>query len=438
MTPKLNKPSRPEEWSPPLILVAGVGMGPDDLSMRAMRWIDRAEVLFGGKRHLEGFPHHPGTKIPLEKSLEESLKELDAVSRNHRTLVLASGDPFYYGIGRRLVQTLGKDRLHVLPNVTTVQALFARLCIPWDDVRVFSLHGREASPRTMEWISIVAAGGRVALFTDGRHTPAWVAERLLEADLGRCEMVVGEDLGLTGETIRGFSPHEALRNSFSPLNLCVILPSSDAGGATNTIPASGVPDDARLGPVFGLDESDFAHQAGLITKLEVRAVVLAHLRLRPNLVLWDIGAGSGSVSIEASRLVPLSRVVAIEKDVERFHQLAENAHRLGSGNIQALSGNALELLAELPRPDRVFIGGSGGELGGILPQVADRLRPGGRVVQTAVTLDTLETMRSFWRDRGWKLDLVQLQVSRSVGIGRSHRFEALNPVFVITAVDPHA
>lgn len=437
MMPNLVHSLRPEEWSPPLILVAGMGMGPDDLSLGARGWIERAEVLFGGKRHLENFAHHPGTKLALGKSLENSLQELDAVSRNHRTLVLASGDPLFFGIGRRLVEYLGRDRLHVLPNVTTVQALFARLRIPWDNVRVFSLHGREETPQTMEWISLVVSGVPVALFTDGRHTPAWVAERLLDANLSRCEMVIGEDLGLPSEAVRSFSPQEALRISCSPLNLCVILPSPDSAGEISRIPISTGVDEAGAGPVLGLDESDFAHQAGLITKMEVRAVVLAHLRLQPNLVLWDIGAGSGSVSIEASRLVSLSRVVAIEKDVERFRQLVENVRRWGGGSIQPLSGNAVELLAELPRPDRVFIGGSGGELGEILRQVAEQLRPGGRVVQTAVTLDTLETIRSFWRDRGWKLDLLQLQVSRAAAIGQSQRFEALNPVFIITAVGPH-
>jgi precorrin-6Y C5,15-methyltransferase (decarboxylating) len=160
------------------------------------------------------------------------------------------------------------------------------------------------------------------------------------------------------------------------------------------------------------------------------------LQLRDGLVLWDIGAGSGSISIEASRIAALHRSIALEKNVDRFRQLVENIGKFGGSPIEPVCGNAADLLASLPEPHRVFIGGSGGDLRGILEQVAARLRPGGRVVHTAVTLDTFEEMRSFWQGCGWKLDILQLQVNRSVPIGRSHRFEALNPVFVVTAVHP--
>ncbi len=424
--------SRPEDWSPPRIVLVGMGMGPADLSAGALRWIQKAEVLFAGKRHLESFPDHPGRKVPLGKSLDESMAELDAVSRRSRAAVLASGDPLFYGIGRRLVQALGRERVSVIPNVNTVQALFARMGVPWEDIRVFSLHGREAGEGEQDWRSAVREGATVALFTDHRHHPAWVAERLIDEGLTGCGLIVGEDLGRDTESVRRFSPAEALQCSFSPLNLCVVVPGEGRGqpGGGFREQAAGQP------PVFGIEESALAHEAGLITKLEVRAVALAHLQLRDGLILWDIGAGSGSVSIEASRIAALERVISIEKNVDRFRQLVENIGKFRGSPIEPLCGNAAELLADLPEPHRVFIGGSGGDLRGILEQVAARLLPGGRVVHTAVTLDTFEEMRTFWQGRGWRLDLLQLQVNRSVPIGRSLRFEALNPVFVVTAVQP--
>lgn len=419
-----------EEWRPPLVLLVGMGTGVADLSALALGCIRRAEVLFGGKRHLESFPNHAGRRIPLGKSLDELLAELDAVSRLSRTAVLASGDPLFFGIGRRLIRSLGRDRVRVIPGVTTVQALCARVGIPWDDMRVFSLHGRGEGDN--EWLSAVRRDVSVSLFTDQRRSPDWIARRLIEAGLDHCRMVIGEDLGQQTETVREVSPHEALQGRFSPLNLCMVLPAEgdgrDGGRAFDPVVESA--------PVLGIEESVFTHEAGLITKLEVRAVALAKLQLRAGLVLWDIGAGSGSVSIEASRLAPLKQVVAIERNVDRHRQLLENTRKLGGSPIEVLSGNAVELLGDLPEPDRVFIGGSGGDLRKILEQVAAKLRPGGRVVQTAVTLDTFEEGRSFWGERGWKLDLVQLQVSRAVPIGRSRRLEALNPVFVVTAVHP--
>jgi precorrin-6B C5,15-methyltransferase / cobalt-precorrin-6B C5,C15-methyltransferase len=432
MTLNILNASRVEDWVPPLVALVGMGMGPDDLSRNGLRWVERAEVLFGGKRHLGFFDDHPGSKLLLGKSLEQSLVELDSVSRARRTVVLASGDPLFYGIGRRLIAALGSYRVRVMPNVTTVQALAARIKIPWDDWMVFSLHGRGAGDPEGSWLGAVRGGSPVALFTDAAHSPAWVAEQLVQAGLTERELIVGEDLGLPTETVRRYLPDQALQCSHSPLNLCVILPREQSEKRGCPAP----PGAPGLEPVFGLDESAFEHQAGLITKMEVRAVALAHLKLRDGLVLWDVGAGSGSVSIEASRMVELRLAVAMEKDGDRYRQLVENVRRLGRGPIETLSGNAVELLADLPQPDRVFIGGSGGDLGDIMQQVATRLAPGGIVVQTAVTLDTFEEMRSFWQKRRWAVDVVQVQVNRSVSIGRTLRLEALNPVFIVSAARP--
>ncbi|MCU0588870.1 MAG: precorrin-6y C5,15-methyltransferase (decarboxylating) subunit CbiE [Syntrophobacteraceae bacterium] len=431
MSEAVTRPMEPGEWSPPLVLLVGMGMGPEDLSVAARRWIDRAEVLLGGNRHLESLPAHPGRRVPLGKSLEESLAELEAVSRLSRTAVLASGDPLFFGIGRRLIGFLGKDRVKVIPGVTTVQALCARLGLPWDGLEVFSLHGRGEDETP--WLSAARLGRAAALYTDRRHSPAWIARRLVDEGLPHHRLLVGEDLGLATERVRELTPREALDGRFSALNLCLVLPGAGPGPEAPGPLMGPAPDDE---PVLGIQESALAHQAGLITKLEIRAAVLAHLRLRAGLVLWDIGAGSGSVSIEASRVAPLRQVFALEKNVDRYRQLLINARRFGRGSVEALWGSAAELIPGLPDPDRVFIGGSGGDLGSILQHVAARLRPGGRVVQTAVTLDTFQEGRAFWLARGWKVEVAQLQVNRSVPIGGSVRFEALNPVFLVTAAPP--
>ncbi len=171
----------------------------------------------------------------------------------------------------------------------------------------------------------------------------------------------------------------------------------------------------------------------MITKMEIRAVALALLQLEPGQTLWDIGAGTGSISIEAARIARLSRVFAVEKNRSRYSNLLENLERFGVSGVQAVCANASEAIGAFPDPDRVFIGGSGDDLGTVLESVARRLLPGGRVVQTVVVLQTLEKVSTFWKDRDFELSVVQLQVNRSVPTGSGLRFEALNPVFIVSA-----
>jgi|WetSurMetagenome_2_1015567.scaffolds.fasta_scaffold05992_5 precorrin-6B C5,15-methyltransferase / cobalt-precorrin-6B C5,C15-methyltransferase len=417
----------PMEWCSPTVILVGLGTGREDLSVKVLQWLERAEVLAGGKRHLDSFSEFGGERILLEAPLENFFERLRSVSERRRTAVLASGDPFFFGIGRRLMGALGKERVIAFPNITSVQALFAGLGESWEDVKVLSLHGGMRSPESSNWLRAVRSCSRVALLTDPEHHPGWVARQLLDAGLGDRSLIVAEDLGLTGENIQQLAPAEAIDRDFSPLNLVVIT----ASNAVDRM--SGGHTAGRDFPVFGLPDSAFEHEAGMITKMEVRAVVLAHLQLRPGLVMWDLGAGSGSVSIEAARLTRLKQVVAVEKNRSRHEALLQNVKNLGCPEIQVLCGTARDLIDRLPDPDRVFIGGSGGELRELLQQVAERLRADGRVVQTAVTLDTLETVASFWRSKPFEISITQLQVNRSAAISESLRFEALNPVFIVSA-----
>lgn len=407
-----------------MVLLVGMGMSKEDLSLPALRAIERAEVLAGGERHLSAFESLGVGKVLIQSDLEGFLSRIAEVSREKRTAVLASGDPLFYGIGTRLISVLGRDRVLVLPNITTVQALFALLGEPWENVQVVSLHGRDQRIATSRLLQAVGRCLRVAVFTDPMHTPGWIAQTILDAGVAGRNMVVAEDLGLPTGKLRRFRLEDVPDHGFSPLNLVAVLSAEEGFGPERP--------DAQC-PVFGFPEEQFQHQGGLITKMEVRAVVLAQLRLCTGQILWDLGAGSGSVSIEAARIAPHGHVFAVEKDVARFRDLTANARRFGCHEVTPVHGSACLAVDDLPDPDRVFIGGSGDDLETILEKVARRLRPGGRVVQTAVTLDTLDRVRGFWRDLPFALSITQLQVSRSVPIGGSIRLDALNPVFVITA-----
>jgi precorrin-6Y C5,15-methyltransferase (decarboxylating) len=390
----------------------------------ALEWIGAAQILAGGRRHLELFPDHAGEKLSLKSPLSESLEEIGRISKTKRTAVLCSGDPLFFGIGRTLADRFGRERLVVIPNVTSVQALCARVCESWDSIEAVSFHGVKGGAGIGGLLDILDRGRTAAVITDPEHKPQWIARELIKSGQCQCKLIIGEDLGTPSEKVGSFSPSDAADEEFSPLNVILIQPAQ---------PVVITDERDKSGRVFGFGEEAFERQAGMITKMEVRAVVLASLQLGQGQVLWDLGAATGSVSVEAARIACLKRVLAVEKNQSRYFKLLQNLEKFGASKVEAVCARASEAIGAFPDPDRVFIGGSGNDLDAILEAVARRLLPDGRVVQTVVLLQTLEKVSSFWKDRDFKLSIVQLQVNRSVLTGKDLRLEALNPVFVVSA-----
>lgn len=399
------------------VQVVGLGMSPEDLTPRVREIIREAQVLVGGRRLLAYFPDHPARKIHLGKDPERTLAQLPTLAADQRVVVLASGDPNFYGVGPLVVKILGADRVAVHPNITAVQAACARLKMAWQDAAVVSLHGRSSLPLTE---ALNRGAGCVFVYTDPEHTPGVIAGWLLDRGQDGARLCVLEDLGEKAERLTWLSPREAREREFSPLNLVAILP-----------PAEEPRQAASLH--LGLPESALAHQGGLITKAEVRAVVLAKLALAPgNLTLWDVGAGCGSVSLEASLLLPGGRIIAVEQDLDRADLIRANRQKFGVTNLEVVQGRAPGCLADLPAPQRVFVGGGGRQLGEILPAVLEPLKWGGRVVITATLLDTLDTARRALAAAGWRMEVTLLQVSRSRPLAGGAFLQALNPVWIIS------
>jgi precorrin-6B C5,15-methyltransferase / cobalt-precorrin-6B C5,C15-methyltransferase len=297
-----------------------------------------------------------------------------------------------------------------------VQTACARLKMPWQDATIISLHGRT-------WETLDAALGKPGpwiIYTDPVHTPAAIAGVLLHHGLVRARCCVLEDLGQDTEQVTWLSLGEAQERDFSPLNLVVVLPE----------PGEPIQPETRLH--LGLPEAALTHHAGLFTKAEVRAVVLAKLHLLPGQVLWDVGAGSGSVALEASLLLPGGQIFAVERHPERAAQIAANRDKFGVRNLEVVCAPAPLGLASLPDPHRVFVGGGGPEVGAILQEVMRRLTPDGRVVATAALLETLETTRQVLAAADWQVEVVHLQVSRSHPLAGGTALQALNPVWIIT------
>ncbi len=418
------------------VQVIGLGMSPSDLTPGAWEIIRQAQVLVGGRRLLGYFPEHPARKIVLGKDPEAALAQIPALAADQRVVVLASGDPLFYGVGPLVVKVLGTEAVVIHPNLTAVQAACARLQMAWQDTEIISLHGRS-------WQPLEEALGRrekLIIYTDPEHTPAAIARFLLARGQTGARMCVLEDLGQETERVAWLSPEEAKDREFSPLNLVVVLLDQVAfnvgANLVFALPASPLaaasqpPGTACLH--LGLPEEALEHQRGLITKAEVRAVVLAKLALQPGMVLWDVGAGCGSVGLEASLLLPGGRIIAVEQQEERAGQIKANAGKYGVRNLEVVCGLAPGCLAGLPDPQRVFIGGGGQDLAAILQAALGRLDREGRVVITAALLETLETARQVFSEAGWNQEVVQLQVSRSQPLGEGVFMQALNPVWIVT------
>jgi len=400
------------------VQVVGLGMSPADLTPAALDIIQDAQVLVGGRRLLAFFPEHAAEKLILGRDPESTIGRLPELARDRRVVVLASGDPNFFGIAPLVVRMVGPENVVIHPNLTAVQAAAARLKVPWHEARVVSLHGRG-----WEALEAVLDGtGLVFIYTDPVHTPGAIARRLLDRGHTRARLCVLEDLGAIGESLTWLTLDEAANLAFSPLNIVML----DLAAVQKDLSK------AVSGLRLGLSEEAFSPERGLITKAEVRAVVLAKLALYPGQVLWDVGAGSGSVGLEASLLLGNGRVLAVEKNPERAAQISANRDKFGVSNLEVICGSAPQCLVDLPPPDRVFIGGGGKIMADILRAALRRLRPQGLVAVTAALLETLEEARQILLRENWSVDVVQLQVSRALPLSDGSYLKAFNPVWIIT------
>ena len=402
----------PTEVDP--VVVVGIGDdGPDGLCERAREAIGQAALLVGGRRHLAWFSEHPAEQLTITNNITSMVDAVAAAMHRGRVVVLASGDPLFYGIGAVLASRIGQVRVEIVPHVGSIQLAFARAGVSWHDAALLSAHGRPLAAI----IRPALDAAKAAILTDDVQTPAVIASALLEAGMEDCRALVCEHLGGPRERVIDTTLYNLAGQEFAPLNVLLLL----RGHPTRPPLPLGLPDDA------------YAHLRGQITKAEIRAVSLSKLRLRRGDTVWDIGAGSGSVSIEAALLCG-GRVYAVERSAEQWPELRANIAAFHAAGVQVVEGEAPEILAGLPPPDAVFVGGSGSRLRGVLDTVEARLRPGGRVVLNLTLLDHLADCRAWLAASGaWEQELIQLQVARAVSIAGDERLAALNPIWILGA-----
>ena len=401
--------------------VAVIGIGEDGLAglgAEARSVLEGADVVVGGARHHRLLAEHPAERVVFRSDADAlAARVAELAHAGRRVVVLASGDPLFFGIGPALTARLGREQIEVHPNLGSVQLAFARLGEAWHDAAVLSAHGRPLEPVVEQAMS----QPKLAILLDTLHTGQVVAEALLHAGMEPdAPAWLMQRLGGPAEQIQHGPLADVPTWSADPLSLLVIL--RDPERVRGPAPRLGLPDDS------------YQHLNGQITKAEVRAVSLARLALRRGDTVWDVGAGSGAVSIEAAWLCHPGKVYAVERRAEQRACAATNIDRFGARNVHLVDGEAPQALHDLPDPDAVFVGGSGGQLGSILDCAAHRLRPGGRLVGNFATLEALHEATTCVDALGLAWDMAELSVARATPVGRGRtRLAALNPVFVVSA-----
>lgn len=402
------------------VTIIGAGPGnPDLLSRAALDAIDIADVVIGAHRALAGIDVPPDVvRCELVKTADIVAALTDAASWQ-RAVVVMTGDVGLFSGARRLVEALSGDAqvdVRVIPGISSASYLAARLARPWQDWRFASAHGVAC-----DIVAEAERAGELFLVTSGGEDPSRLSGELVHAGFGDARVTVAERLSYPEERITCATASEIAGQTFDDLNVMLI---EFAGGAASSrwpYASSGIPDEL------------FIRGDVPMTKQEVRAVALAKLRLTATDTVWDVGAGTGSVSIEAALVARAGSVWAVERNAAGVRLIRENADAFGCGNVHAVPGVAPEALAKLPVPDAVFVGGSAGELPSIVEAALEK-NSQVRLCVPCVTVETLTEACALLSGSRFKgFEACQVSAARAEAVGSHHLMKAQNPVFLVSA-----
>jgi precorrin-6Y C5,15-methyltransferase (decarboxylating) len=398
------------------LAVVGIGEdGLDGLGARAKRLIGAAEIVYGGQRHLElAAAAINGEARQWASPIQSSIDEITLL-RGRAICVLASGDPFQFGVGATLARAIPAEDMEVVPAPSAFSLAAARLGWSLPEVALVSTHGRPMALVRPH----LQPGAKVLVLTSDGEGPSALAHLLVESGFGASQLTVLEALGGPDERITTTRADAFARTDVAALNLCALVVA--AGPGAGVIPRAP-----------GLADSLFEHD-GQITKRPVRALTIAALAPRRGELLWDIGAGSGSVGIEWMLADPTLRAVAIEADARRVERIRRNADGLGVPGLTIVRGCAPDALSDLSDPDAIFVGGGVTEPG-VLDVAVERLRPGGRLVVNVVTLEGEDAVMRQYRERGG--ELLRIDLSRAEALGSMNGWQPARPITQWTWTKP--
>ena len=418
-----------------MIDVIGTDAGaPASLPAPQQTLLRAAAVIAAPQRLQAALQNWLGDALPELISSDDPRALVDSLqsrAAEQAVVVLASGDPLWFGLGRILCDRIGAERLRFHPAPTSLQLAFSRIGRPWQDADWVSLHGRDPEILASTLQKRPAA---LAVLTDPNQGGAITVQQMLRnsgleasTDLWLCE-----NLGHPDERVQLIAPHAALPTDLQPLLIALLIAREPAA-----------PDPHQL-PLFGLDDGLYLQHSdhpGLMTKREVRIQLLAELALPPQGVLWDLGAGTGSVGLEALRLRPGLQLLAVERRAGGAQLIQRNAQRLGVSPAAVLEADANTVLngglpSQLSQPDRVLLGGGGAQRERLLQEVLTRLRSGGVVVIPLASIEALASVRPLLENAGLAVRVQQLQAWRGQPLGDGTRLAPMNPTLIVTGTKP--
>jgi precorrin-6Y C5,15-methyltransferase (decarboxylating) len=406
------------------INIVGIGDdGIEGLTTPARQLVQQAELLVGPKHALTAVAGGKAEKLDIGSDLEAIVKKVEAAG-NKKVVVLTAGDPLFYGTARYLCDRLGKDRFEVTPHVSSMQLAFARVKESWDDAYLTNL---AAQPLELV-VEKARTATKVGLFTTDAAPPSAVARALLDRKIDYFTAYVCENLGSPDERVTHEELAEIAKQEFSPLNVLIL------------VRKPGVPDrpPVMMGRrLFGNPDEEFLQsqpKRGLLTPAEVRSIALSLLDIGPTSTVWDVGAGSGSVAVEAAQIASGGRVYAIEMDPEDYGLIASNAERFGVRNLTPILGKAPEAWAGLAPPDAVFVGGTGRQVRHIVELALAQLRGGGRLVANVGSIENIAAVREVLMAKTGDVQVLMVNLARGNDQLERLNFEALNPTFLVSAV----
>lgn len=409
------------------IKVVGIGLeGKKSLNDQVLEIVCSANILVGGDRHLSYFPEHKGERIKIG-DLNQVIFEIKEKKEGINIVILASGDPLFFGIGRILLANFAQEELEFYPNLSCVQLAFNKLKTSWQDCKVISLHGRDIELLIKE---LKKGSEKIALLTDNNNNPLVIWRLYQQIKIGEdYDIWLCENLGdKSQEKLTKINSEKDINlDNISPLNIVIFLNQKIEDNAINIhqLPIIGIPDNYF---------KTFPDRPSLITKNEIRLLILGKLALQEKQVIWDVGAGTGSVSIEMARIAKNSQIYAIEKKAIAISLIRENCQKFMVNNINIIHNSAEKVMATLPSPDRVFIGGSSGNLKLLLNIIKDKINPEGKIVIALATIENLGIAVEWFKENKWDYEIINSQINKSLSIGKMTRFNPLNPVNIITAI----
>ena len=413
------------------VTIIGAGPGnPDLLARAALEAIDIADVVIGAHRALVGIDVPPDVvRCELVKTADIVAALTDAASWQ-RAVVVMTGDVGLFSGARRLVEALSGDAqvdVRVIPGISSASYLAARLARPWQDWRFASAHGVAC-----DIVAEAERAGELFLATSGGEDPSRLSGELVQAGFGDARVTVAERLSYPDERITCATASEIAGQTFDDLNV-MLIEFADGAGSPAGSSASRAASSRWPYASSGIPDELFIRGDVPMTKQEVRAVALAKLRLTATDTVWDVGAGTGSVSIEAALVARAGSVWAVERNAAGVRLIRENADAFGCGNVNVVPGVAPEALAKLPVPDAVFVGGSAGELPSIVEAALEK-NSQVRLCVPCVTVETLTEACALLSGSRFKgFEACQVSAARAEAVGSHHLMKAQNPVFLVSA-----